>query len=103
VLRLSKLGPGREAYYLQAVGLEPPGEWLGRGPQTAGLAGKVGAPELTALLSGRDPRSGEVLGARRNRVRVNGFDLTFAAPNVPSSRYWRRDWLAGSVRLPSSA
>ncbi len=82
MLRLSKLGPGRERYYLQSVGLEPPGEWLGRGPRSAGLAGEVGAPELTALLNGRDPRSGEVLGTARSRVRVTGFDLTFAAPNV---------------------
>jgi conjugative relaxase-like TrwC/TraI family protein len=91
VLRLAKLGPGREAYYLQAVGLEPPGEWLGRGPGSAGLAGEVGAPELTALLSGRDPRSGEVLGAGRSRVRVSGFDLTFAAPKSVSVLYGLAD------------
>jgi hypothetical protein len=95
VLRLAKLGPGREAYYLQAVGLEPPGQWLGRGPASAGLAGEVGAAELTAFLSGRDPLSGEVLGAGRNQVRVTGFDMTFAASNVPRSRYWRPDCLVG--------
>ena len=87
MLRLSKLGPGREGYYLQAVGLEPPGEWLGRGPEAVGLAGDVGAAELTAFLSGRDPYSGEVLGSGRNRVRVTGFDLTFAAPKSVSVLY----------------
>jgi conjugative relaxase-like TrwC/TraI family protein len=87
VLRLAKLGPGREQYYLQAVGLEPPGEWLGRGPESAGLVGPVGGAELTALLSGRDPRSDQVLGSARGRVRVTGFDLTLAAPNVLRSRY----------------
>jgi conjugative relaxase-like TrwC/TraI family protein len=84
VLRIAKLGAGGEGYYFQSVGLEPPGEWVGGGPGSAGFAGEVGAPELTALLSGRDPRSGEVLGARRNRVRVTGFDLTFAAPKSVS-------------------
>ena len=34
VLRLSKLGPGREGYYLQAVGLEPPGRVDGKGSAT---------------------------------------------------------------------
>ena len=91
MLRLSKLGPGREAYYLQAVGLEPPGEWLGRGPASAGLAGEVGAAEFTAFLSGRDPHSGEILGARRNQVRVTGFDLTFAAPKSVSVLYGLAD------------
>jgi conjugative relaxase-like TrwC/TraI family protein len=84
VLRIAKLGPGREQYYLQAVGLEPPGEWLGRGPESAGLVGPVGGAELTALLSGRDPRSDQVLGSARNRVRVTGFDLTLAAPKSVS-------------------
>lgn len=84
MLRLSKLGAGREEYYLQAVGLEPPGEWLGRGPQAAGLVGPVGGAELTALMSGRDPRSGQMLGTARNRVRVTGFDLTLAAPKSVS-------------------
>jgi conjugative relaxase-like TrwC/TraI family protein len=91
VLRLSKLGPGREQYYLQTVGLEPPGEWMGRGPQSAGLFGPVGAAELTSFLSGRDPRSGEVLGTSRNRVRVTGFDLTFAAPKSVSVLYGLAD------------
>jgi conjugative relaxase-like TrwC/TraI family protein len=87
VLRLSKLGPGREGYYLQSVGLEPPGEWLGRGPASAGLGGEVGAAELTAFLSGRDPYSGEVLGTGRSRVKVTAFDLTFAAPKSVSILY----------------
>lgn len=102
MLRLAKLGPGREAYYLQTVGIEPPGEWLGQGTKQAGLSGEVGEEELAAFLAGRDPASGEVLGSARHRVRVAGFDLTFAAPNVPRSRYWRPDWLARSMRLPSS-
>ena len=84
MLRLSKLGPGREAYYLQAVGIEPPGRWIGRGPGQADLAPLVEADDLTALLAGRGPATGEVLGSACNRVRVHGFDLTFAAPKSVS-------------------
>jgi conjugative relaxase-like TrwC/TraI family protein len=84
VLRLSKLGPGRESYYLQSVGIEPPGHWIGKATEQAGLGSEVGAQELSALLSGRDPFSGEVLGSARNRVTVAGFDLTFAAPKSVS-------------------
>jgi hypothetical protein len=85
VLRLCKLGPGREAYYLQAVGIEPPGQWIGRGPEQVGLTRQVAPEDLTALLGGREPRTGEALGSARNRVRVSGFDLTFAAENVRSN------------------
>lgn len=81
-MRLAKLGLGREAYYLQTVGIEPPGQWLGQGTEQAGLIGEVGGDELAALLAGRDPVSGEVLGTGRSRVRVAGFDLTFAAAKV---------------------
>ncbi len=91
MLRIAKLGAGGEGYYLQSVGQEPPGEWLGRGPETAGLVGAVGGAELTSILSGRDPRSGEVLGTARDRVRVTGFDLTFAAPKSVSVLYGLAD------------
>jgi conjugative relaxase-like TrwC/TraI family protein len=84
VLRLSKLGPGREGYYLQTVGIEPPGHWIGHGSEQAGLGSEVGRDELSALLGGRDPNSGEVLGTGRSRVRVTGFDMTFAAPKSVS-------------------
>jgi hypothetical protein len=87
MLRLSKLGPGRESYYLQTVGIEPAGEWMGHGSGQAGLGSQVGAQELSALLSGRDPFSGEVLGSGRNRVTVTGFDMTFAAPKSVSVLY----------------
>ena len=85
MLRLSKLGPGREAYYLQAVGLSSHQvDGSGVAPGQADLAPLVEADDLTALLAGRDPATGEVLGSARNRVRVHGFDLTFAAPKSVS-------------------
>jgi len=84
VLRIAKLGPGGESYYLQSVGIEPAGHWLGEGPKGAGLTGEVGPEQLSHLLAGRDPNSGEVLGSSRSQVRVTGFDLTFAAPKSVS-------------------
>ncbi len=84
MLRIAKLGAGGEGYYLKSVGPEPPGTWLGKGPAGAGLAGEVGGAELESLLAGRDPHSGEVLGSARNRVKITGFDLTFAAPKSVS-------------------
>jgi conjugative relaxase-like TrwC/TraI family protein len=87
VLRIAKLGAGGEGYYLRSVGPEPPGSWLGMGPPGVGLSGEVGGTELEALLQGRDPRSGEVLGSARNRVKVTGFDLTFASPKSVSILY----------------
>jgi TrwC relaxase len=96
MLRIAKLGLGGEGYYLQSVGLEPEGVWLGEGKAAAGLGELVEPAHMTALLEGRDPASGDLLGGARNRVKVTAFDLTFAAPNVPSSRYWRPDWLAGA-------
>lgn len=84
VLRIAKLGPGRESYYLQTVGPEPAGEWLGQGPVGSGLTGHVEGDALSALLSGVDPATGAVLGTARDRVKVAGFDLTFAAPKSVS-------------------
>lgn len=85
MLRIAKLGMGGESYYVQAVGMEPAGEWLGKGAFDSGLTGEVSRGEdLGALLAGRDPRSGEVLGSFHHRVRVAGFDLTFAAPKSVS-------------------
>lgn len=40
---------------------EEPGRWLGAGAARNGLSGEVAAAELGAVLSGRDPRTGERL------------------------------------------
>jgi conjugative relaxase-like TrwC/TraI family protein len=84
VLRIAKLGAGGEHYYLQSVGLEPRGVWLGRAPEVMGLGVEVEGESLRALMAGRDPTSGEVLGSARSRVRVHGIDMTFAAPKSVS-------------------
>lgn len=94
VLSIAKVRPGGARYYLEAVaagredhrrpGQEPDGVWLGRASAALGLRGSVDAAELEAVLAGADPASGEVLNPAQDRVRVAGFDLTFAAPKSVS-------------------
>ncbi len=80
------------AYYTQYLAQAPgeePGVWSGRQAAELGLAGRVGADDLQALLEGRDPTTGTPLGsvlhdrtlASGKVVRaVAGFDATFSAP-----------------------
>ncbi|HTT86981.1 MAG TPA: relaxase domain-containing protein, partial [Acidimicrobiales bacterium] len=89
VLRLSKVRTGGGAYYLDVAegtgtGIEPPGRWVAPGLPGWGLSGTVTAEQLDAVLAGRAPTSGEVLGTRRAQVRVAGFDLAFCAPKSVS-------------------
>ncbi len=92
MLNIGKLAAGKAGYYLAlASGVEdyytghgePPGRWFGSGADQLGLAGTVTAEDLTSLLAGRDPGTGERLG----RARMPGFDLTFRAPKTVSLLY----------------
>jgi conjugative relaxase-like TrwC/TraI family protein len=94
MLSIAKVRRGGARYYLEAVaagredhrrpGQEPDGVWLGGGAEALGLRGSVAASELEAVLAGADPASGELLNPAQDRVRVAGFDLTFAAPKSVS-------------------
>jgi len=96
MLSIGKLGTGQEAYYLEKVAEgaedyysgegEAPGRWTGDAARELGLSGEVGADQLTAMLTGNDPASGEPLGLRAvgGRGPVPGFDLTFSAPKSVS-------------------
>jgi len=100
VLRLAKVRPGGHDYYLQVAagtgtGAEPAGWWVGSGSTALGLRGEVGAAELAAVLAGRHPAAGTVLGGARERVAVAGFDLTFCAPKSVS--------LLGALGEPEAA
>jgi hypothetical protein len=71
MLTIGKLGAGQEAYYLDKVAQgaedyyagegEAEGRWTGDAAPDLGLEGKVGADQLTAMLTGRDPLEGEPL------------------------------------------
>jgi len=93
VLSVAKLARGREAYYLETVApgregrgvlAEPEGRWLGRAASTLGLVGAVDGAQLTALLAGVDPNTGEILSAYHHRVRVAAYDCTYSTPKSVS-------------------
>jgi conjugative relaxase-like TrwC/TraI family protein len=97
MLSIGKLGIGQERYYLDKVAEgaedyytgegEDPGEWIGDAAARLGLEGEVGADQLEAMLTGRNPTSGEPLLGMRGvpaKGSVPGFDLTFSAPKSVS-------------------
>ncbi len=97
MLSIGKLGKGQERYYLDKVAEgaedyytgegEDPGEWIGDAAARLGLEGEVGADQLEAMLTGRNPVDGEpLLGIRGvpSNGSVPGFDLTFSAPKSVS-------------------
>ena len=96
MLSIGKLGAGQERYYLDKVAEgaedyysgegEAEGYWLGDGAEDLGLQGKVDPEQLTAMLTGNNPATGEPFGMQRvsGRGPVPGFDLTFSAPKSVS-------------------
>ena len=96
MLSIGKLGAGQERYYLDKVAQgaedyytgkgEAEGRWLGDAAKGLGLQGSVEADQLTAMLTGHDPASGDPLGLRAvgGRGAVPGFDLTFSVPKSAS-------------------
>ena len=96
MLSIGKLGTGQEMYYLEKVAEgaedyysgegEVAGQWMGDAAAELGLSGEVEADQLTAMLTGSNPASGEPLGLRAvgGRGPVPGFDLTFSAPKSVS-------------------
>jgi conjugative relaxase-like TrwC/TraI family protein len=96
MISIGKLGAGQERYYTEKVAEgaedyysgegEAEGYWLGQAAGDLGLDGRVEPDALTAMLTGRDPVTGEPLGLRSapGRESVPGFDLTFSAPKSVS-------------------
>ena len=96
MLSIGKLGAGQHSYYLGKVAEgaedyysgegEAEGYWLGDAARDLGLEGKVDADQLVAMLTGRNPLDGELLGLKTapGREPVPGFDLTFSAPKSVS-------------------
>jgi conjugative relaxase-like TrwC/TraI family protein len=96
MLSIGKLGAGQERYYTEKVAEgaedyysgegEAEGYWLGDAAAELGLEGSVDPEQLTAMLTGRNPATGEPLGLRQvsGRGPVPGFDLTFSIPKSAS-------------------
>ncbi len=93
-MSLAKLACGREDYYLRAVagggddhrahGDEAPGRWLGGGARAMVLSGVVQGSDLSAVLAGVNPQTGQTLRSRGAPVRIAAFDATFSAPKSVS-------------------
>jgi len=91
MLNIGKLAAGQQSYYLDLARVddyytgkgEAPGRWFGALAPELGLVGHVDAADLTALLEHTNPAT----GARLNRARLPGFDLTFRAPKSVSLLY----------------
>ncbi len=96
MISIGKLGAGQENYYLEKVAEgaedyysgegEAQGEWMGDAAEELGLSGEIDPKQLTAMLTGNNPATGEPLGLRAvgGRGPVPGFDLTFSAPKSVS-------------------
>ena len=69
----------------------PTAFWYGAGAAGMGLAGVPTKDQITALMDGIDPGTGEKLGRRfsksKERPSARGYDLTFSAPK-DISVYW---------------
>ena len=95
MISIGKMGGGQERYYLEKVAEgaedyysgegEAEGYWLGDAAEDLGLQGKVDPDQLTGMLTGTNPASGEPFGLRHvEGGPVPGFDLTFSAPKSVS-------------------
>lgn len=92
MLSIGKLGAGQEGYYTAKVAEgaedyysgrgEAEGQWVGSAAAEFALYGQVEPDQLTAMLTGRNPVTGEPFGLKSapGREPVPGFDLTFSAP-----------------------
>jgi conjugative relaxase-like TrwC/TraI family protein len=73
----------RDDYYTERDSV--PGRWVGREAKALRLGEAPERGQLSTLLSGRSPKTGEVLAGGRGRTPTNaGFDLTFTAPKSVS-------------------
>lgn len=77
-----KVAKGAEDYYSGRG--EVPGRWVGSGARLLGLAGELDTDQMSALMDGKHPASGERLAVRSGRCSIAALDLTFSAPKSVS-------------------
>ncbi len=75
---VSQVAPGPEAYYSGSG--EKPGTWVGRGCADLDLSGEVAADALGAVLSGKDPATGDWLVTARRHLLGAWADTTSPSP-----------------------
>jgi conjugative relaxase-like TrwC/TraI family protein len=93
MLSISGMAGGQGTYYANLAqrddyytsGMEPPGQWLGKGAMRFGLTGTINAESFLIIFDGFHPATGEALvqsaGTSTHRP---GWDLTFSAPKSVS-------------------
>lgn len=93
-----KAGGGADKYYAGLAkedyyndGGEPPGRWVGKQAEELGLSGNVAKGELTAIMNGFHPQTGEALTKRLGPDHKPGEDLTFSAPKSVSLAWANAD------------
>jgi conjugative relaxase-like TrwC/TraI family protein len=74
------------ADYYSARG-EAAGRWRGAGGEQLGLVGDVRREDLTRVLEGRHPATGEKLGRHHGKRKNVAFDVTFSVPKSVSLLY----------------
>lgn len=79
----------KEDYY--ADGGEPPGRWVGKQAEALGLTGTVQKGDLTPIMNGFHPATGEALTKRVGEAHKPGEDLTFSAPKSVSLAWANAD------------
>lgn len=82
-------GLAKEDYYND--GGEPPGRWVGKQAEVLGLSGNVAKGDLTAIMQGFHPATGEALTKRVGDAHKPGEDLTFSAPKSVSLAWANAD------------
>ncbi len=82
----------REDYYEK--GGEPPGQWAGELAREMDLHGTVEGDQLSAMLHGYDPKTGEALAKNAGPEHRAGWDCTFSAPKSVSVT-----WAAADAEL----
>jgi conjugative relaxase-like TrwC/TraI family protein len=109
VADVAKLSVGREAYYTRELATdhqaylsghgESPGRWYGAGTSSLGLQGEASVAGFQAMLEGRDPKTGELLGRPHSRTAVPAFDVVLRPTKSVSILYGLGDPATGRAVL----
>jgi hypothetical protein len=97
VADIAKLSVGREEYYTRELATdheaylsghgESPDRWYGAGASSLGLEGEASVSGFQAMLEGRHPDTGEMLGRPHARNAVPAFDVVLRPTKSVSILY----------------
>jgi conjugative relaxase-like TrwC/TraI family protein len=94
VADLAKLSLSQRDYYTDEIARdreeylsghgEAPGEWLGGGAASLGLSGQLTTEQFQRMFDGRNPATGELLGAAHAKNGLPAYDLVLRPPKSVS-------------------